>query len=202
MVKHFLMDPIISDLSSDSLLLQQVHQGSTHAFNALYEKYWELAYANAYRRLKDYEQAKDIVQEIFTHIWLKRETLHIDILPAYLNIAVRNQVFKLVEKQKLTYPFFSILETMPANYAEADANMLWKEFFKSYDALLTTLPPKRQLIFRLRFQEDLPTKDIATQMGLSRKTVQNQLRKAIEQLRISLLQLLTVLIIIVSATVH
>ncbi len=201
MVKHFLMDPIISDLSSDSLLLQQVHQGSTHAFNALYEKYWELAYANAYRRLKDYEQAKDIVQEIFTHIWLKRETLHIDILPAYLNIAVRNQVFKLVEKQKLTYPFFSILETMPANYAEADANMLWKEFFKSYDALLTTLPPKRQLIFRLRFQEDLPTKDIATQMGLSRKTVQNQLRKAIEQLRISLLQLLTVLIIIV-ATVH
>ena len=195
------MDPIISDLSSDSLLLQQVHQGSTHAFNALYEKYWELAYANAYRRLKDYEQAKDIVQEIFTHIWLKRETLHIDILPAYLNIAVRNQVFKLVEKQKLTYPFFSILETMPANYAEADANMLWKEFFKSYDALLTTLPPKRQLIFRLRFQEDLPTKDIATQMGLSRKTVQNQLRKAIEQLRISLLQLLTVLIIIV-ATVH
>lgn len=194
------MNLINSNLSNDAELLQQVKQGSKHAFNVLYEKYWSQTYSNAYKRLKDDDQAKDVVQEIFTHIWLKKETLHIDNLPAYLNIAVRNRVFKLIEKQKLIHPFFDILETMPATYLQADANLLWKEFFRSYEALLTTLPPKRQLIFRLRFQEDLPTKDIAMQLGLSRKTVQNQLGKAVEQLRISLLQLLTVLITLLSAT--
>ncbi len=204
MVKLALMysDQNISNLSNDSLLLQQVEQGNSHAFNVLYEKYWELAFTNAYKRLKDYDQAQDIVQEIFTHIWLKRETLHIDNLPAYLNISVRNQVFKLVEKQKLIHPFFSVLETMSATSFQADADLLWKEFFKSYEALLATLPAKRQLIFRLRFQEDVPTKDIAVQLGLSRKTVQNQLSKAIEQLQISLLHMLTVLIILLSATVN
>lgn len=185
-------------LSDDAVLLQQVEQGSEHAFNVLFERYWERAYQDAYKRLKDVDQSKDIVQEIFTHIWLKRETLHIDNLPAYLNIAVRNRVFKLVEKQKLNHPFFDILENMPATYLQADADLRWKEFFRSYEELLTTLPPKRQQIFRLRFQEDLPTKDIATQLGLSRKTVQNQLGKAIEQLRVSLLQLLTVLIVLLS----
>jgi len=204
LVKLALMysDQNISNLSNDSLLLQQVEQGNSHAFNVLYEKYWELAFTNAYKRLKDYDQAQDIVQEIFTHIWLKRETLHIDNLPAYLNISVRNQVFKLVEKQKLIHPFFSVLETMSATSFQADADLLWKEFFKSYEALLATLPAKRQLIFRLRFQEDVPTKDIAVQLGLSRKTVQNQLSKAIEQLQISLLHMLTVLIILLSATVN
>jgi RNA polymerase sigma factor (sigma-70 family) len=46
------------------------------------------------------------------------------------------------------------------------------------------LPPKRQQIFRLRFHDDIPTKTIASQMRISRKTVQNQLGKAIEQLRV------------------
>lgn len=196
------MNPIKPNFSNDAELLQQVEQGSKHAFNILYEKYWERAYVNAYKRLKDEDQAKDVVQEIFTHIWLKKETLHIDNLSAYLNIAVRNRVFKLIEKQKLIHPFFDILETMPATYLQADSNILWKEFFRSYELLLTTLPPKRQLIFRLRFQEDLPTKDIAMRLGLSRKTVQNQLSKAIEHLRISLLQLLAVLIILLLATAN
>jgi RNA polymerase sigma-70 factor (ECF subfamily) len=193
------MKPIESNHTDDNLLLQQIEQGCKHAFNLLYEKHWRKAYTEAYKRLKDSDQAKDIVQEIFTHIWLKRENLHISNLPAYLNIAIRNKVFKLVEKQKLIHPFFNILEEMPATYLQADDNLLWKEFLISYEALLNTLPPKRQIIFRLHFQNDLPTKDIATQLGITRKTVQNQLGKAIEKLKISLLPLLPFLIILLSA---
>jgi len=182
------MNLYTSDHSNDALLLQQLRQGSNDAFNVLYEKYWGQTYANAYKRLKDADQAKDIVQEIFVNIWLRKET-QIDNLPAYLNIAVRNQVFKLVEKQKMSHLFLNILEGMPRTYLQADVDIRWKEFYKTYEGLLTTLPPKRQIIFRLRFHEDLTTKDIASQLGLSRKTVQNQLGKAVEQLRIALLHL-------------
>jgi len=179
-------EPIESYHTDDVLLLQQVEQGSKHAINVLYERHWGKAYSEAYKRLKDADQAKDIVQEVFTHIWLKKESLHINNLPAYLNIAIRNKVFKLVEKEKFIHPFFDVLEDMPATNLQADDNLLWKEFLISYEALLNTLPPKRQIIFRLHFQNDLPTKDIAAQLGITRKTVQNQLGKAIEKLKVSL----------------
>ena len=182
-----------SHLSNDSLLLLQIGQSNKQAFNALYEKYWEKLYSDAYRRLKDDAQAKDIVQDIFTHLWLNRETLHIDNLPAYLSTAVRNKVIKTTARQNLTHPFFTILDTIAEKKHLADADLLWKEFFRSYETLLASLPPKRQAIFRLHFHEDLPTKEIAERMGLSRKTVQNQLGKAIEKLRVSLLQLLSLL---------
>lgn len=192
------MKPIVSNCTDDVLLLEQIEKGNKHAFNLLFEKYWGKAYAEAHKRLKDPDQAKDIVQEVFTHIWLKRESLHINNLPAYLNIAIRNKVFKLVEKQKTIHPFFEILEDMPATHLRADDSLLWKEFLISYEALLNALPPKRQIIFRLHFQNDLPTKDIATQLGITRKTVQNQLGKAIEKLKVSLLPLLPLLIILLS----
>lgn len=194
-----MMNLIDPNNTGDVLLLQQIERGCKSSFNLLFEKYWDKAYADAYRRLKDSDLAKDIVQEIFTHIWLKRESLHIDNLPAYLNIAVRNKVFKLVEKQKHIHPFFDILESMPATNLKADDNLLWKEFLISYEALLNTLPPKRQIIFRMHFQEDLPTKEIASQLGITRKTVQNQLGKAIEKLKISLSPLLPLVIILLSS---
>ena len=174
----------------DCYLLRQVEQGCKQSFNLLYEKHWEAAYGNAYVRLKNSDDAKDIVQEIFTHIWLKRETLHIENLPAYLNVGIRNKVLKLVSKQKLSHPFYEFLEDIPEMQMKSDAHILTKEFFKAYDALINTLPSKKQMIFRLRYHEDLPTKDIAKHLGISRKTVQNQLGKAIEQLRITFFLLL------------
>ena len=176
------------------MLLRRMGEGCEHSFRALYEKYWESAYSAAYQRLKDADQAKDILQEIFTHIWFKRETLQIDNLGAYLHVAVRNRVFKHIGKQKLTHPFFDLLETLPSLHLQADSNLLTKEFLGAYQSLINTLSPKKQQIFRLRFQEDLSTKDIASQLGLSRKTVQNQLGKAIEFLRVSLFYMLILLV--------
>ena len=188
------------NLTDDKILLQQVEEGSKKAFDILFEKYWESAFSNAYKRLKKYDNAKDIVQEIFTHVWVNRETLHIENLPAYLNVAIRNKVIKFVAKQKTVHPFFSILDDIPEKNSQTDADLLWKEFFKSYEALMQSLPPKRQVIFRLRYEEDLPTKAISMQLGITRKTVQNQLGKAIETLKISLLRFLTIFLILLTTT--
>jgi RNA polymerase sigma-70 factor (ECF subfamily) len=186
--------------SSDALLLYQVEQGSKQAFNVLFEKYWESAFSDAYKRVKEYDAAKDIVQEIFTHIWTRRETLHIENLPAYLNRAIRNRVIKYAAKQKAVHPFFDMLDNIPESTAQADSGLLLEEFLKSYEALLASLPPKRQIIFRLSFQENLPTKDISAQLGITRKTVQNQLGKAIETLKVSLLRILTLAMVLLTAT--
>ncbi|MCW3109492.1 MAG: sigma-70 family polymerase sigma factor [Segetibacter sp.] len=188
-----------SEKQEDQFLLKQIGQGCKQSFNQLYEKHWEHAYESAFKRLKNSEEAKDIVQEIFTHIWLKREILTIDNLPAYISVAVRNRIFKFISKQKTSHPFFDVLENIPGMYMEADANLLTKEFFQAYEAVINSLPAKKQMIFRLRFQEDLSTKDISKHLGLSIKTVQNQIGKAIEQLRITFFLLLIILLSLFSA---
>ena len=174
---------------TDEVLLQHVAQGSKAAFKQLYEKYWEQMYGDAYKRLNDSYQAKDIVQEVFAYIWVKREVLKIENLAGYLKVAVRNRILNHLSREKYTHSFFRMFDQASVSTMHADDAVLWKEFVHSYESLLSILPSKRQIIFRLRFQEDLPTKDIARQLGLSRKTVQNQLNKALEQLRVSLLHI-------------
>lgn len=185
---------------NDQVLLKQFREGNSGAFEFLFDKYWESAYLAAFRRLKNSDDAKDIVQEIFTHIWQNRNSVNIENLPAYLHIAVRNRVFKLVARQKTTHSFFHIIDDLVLESAGADAKLLWEEFEISYEALVKSLPPKRQEIFRLRFHDDLSTKDIAKTLFITRKTVQNQIGKALETLKISLTNPLSILIIFLEST--
>ena len=178
-------------LINDNLLLSQLQKGSQKSFDALFNKYWEDALNVAFKRVKDLETAKDIVQDIFTQIWVNRET-PIENFPAYLNIAIRNRVLKFFAKQKPVHPFFDALENVAEKNFQADSPLLWKEFFHSYEYLINTLPPRRRDIFRLKVQEGLSTKMIASEMGIARKTVQNQLGKAIEMLKVSLIRLFTI----------
>ena len=180
--------------TNDALLLRQIREGSAKAFNAIFEKYWETAFTNAYKRLKDQDAAKDIVQDIFVYLWQNRETLHIENLNAYLKVAVRNRVINAAARQKLTHPFFDRLNQVPEENAGADGRLLRKEFFDSCESYIKTLPPKRQEIFRLRFQHGLSTRLISMKMGIERKTVQNQLGKAIDSLKVSLSRMLTLLL--------
>ncbi len=177
------MEVINPEVQDDRFLLLELQEGKRTAFNILYNKYWEQAYSNAYKRLKDEDQSKDIVQEIFVSIWVNRHN-PISNFPAYLSTSVRNQVFKLAAKNKNLTHYLDVFENIPDEHDRADSNILWQEFYSAYERLLLTLPPKRQQIFRLRFHNDVPTKAIAAQMQISRKTVQNQLGKAIEQLRV------------------
>ena len=178
-------------LTNDDLLLSQLQSGSQKSFDVLFDKYWEDALNDAYKRVKDLETAKDIVQDIFTQIWINRET-RIENFPAYLHIAIRNRVLKFFAKQKTVHTFFDGLENVTEKNFQADSPLLWKEFFQSFEYLINTLPPRRRDIFRLKVQEGLSTKVIASEMGIARKTVQNQLGKAIETLKVSLIRLFTI----------
>ncbi|MES3018552.1 MAG: sigma-70 family RNA polymerase sigma factor [Bacteroidota bacterium] len=193
------MGRIRSDIENEELLLSQIRLGCKDSFNTLYNLYWHVAYSNAFKRLKDSDQAKDVVQEIFIKIWFS-DTV-ISNFPAYLNTAVRNQVFRLIAEQKKTSPFMDMLHDIPS-LKGADSNIISEEFYKLYDAFISSLPPKRQHIFRLHFNENLTTKVIAEQMGISRKTVQNQLGKAIEQLKITLLPSFIIIISSISQAIH
>lgn len=181
--------------TSDELLLLQIAQGDSKAFGLLYDKYWDKAFSEAYTRLKDTDQAKDIVQDTFINIWVRRDSLQIENFPAYLNACVRNRVFNLVSRHP-RHIYFDQLQSIPSVFNGPDASLISKELEASYDLLIQKLPAKRQLIYRLRFQENLTTRAIAENLQLSTKTVHNQLKKAVEQLKLSISHLLSVIFIL------
>lgn len=169
--------------SNDKLLLQQMQSDNASAFEALYNKYWSLVFSAACKRLKDVGLAQDIAQDIFLQLWRRRHELSIDNLPSYLLTSVRNNVLKWMAKAQRITPIPDPVEQANASSEGADAGLLFKEFLVKYDNLVKTLTPSQQEIFRMRYHQELSTAEIADQLRISRKTVQNQLGKSVSSLR-------------------
>lgn len=167
----------------DQYLLTQMRGDDESAFHLLYDRYWEQVYNAAYKRLKDADYAKDITQDIFLQLWSRRKEIKIAFVPGYLYTAVRNNVFKWMEKEQRFTTIPDLLLCLERVSDQADVELLRKEFMAKYETLVSSLPPAQQVIFKLRFHEELSTKEIADQLNISRKTVQNQLGKSVNQLR-------------------
>ncbi|WAC39478.1 RNA polymerase sigma factor [Pedobacter sp. SL55] len=167
----------------DQYLLTQMKGDDESAFHLLYDRYWEQVYNAAYKRLKDADYAKDITQDIFLQLWSRRKELNIAFVPSYLYMSVRNNVFKWMEKEQRFTTIPDLLSCLEQRSDRADVELLRKEFMAKYEAMVNSLPAAQQTIFKLRFHEDLSTKEIAEKLNISRKTVQNQLGKSVGQLR-------------------
>ncbi|TKC09679.1 RNA polymerase sigma factor [Pedobacter frigoris] len=171
---------------TDQELLINLRKGDRSAFDELYERHWDKVYNQAFKKLHDPDLAKDITQDVFIYLWTHKEGNFIDNLPAYLFSSVRNNVFKALKKEERFLPISDLVLKSKAFYSEADAELLQKEFFKTYNSLIQAMPAAQQNIYRMRYEQDLSTTEIAAQLNISRKTVQNQLIRAVNMLRASL----------------
>ena len=173
----------------DALLLQQLSEGNKSAFNILYDKYWKQVFDAAYKRINDVDSSQDIAQEVFTQLWIRGSQTKIENLPAYLYVAARNTVFKFLEKQGRYTSIPEMVNQIEDPLDRADADIIFTEFLKAFNALTDALPTQQRIIFKLRFEEDLSSQQIADRLLISPKTVRNQLGKALATLRTSLLLL-------------
>lgn len=178
---------------TDQELTALLKDGDELAYRQLYNSYWAQTYNNIYKRLKDHDKAEDITQDIFLQLWVKREVVNIENMGAYLFTAARNSVFRAMEKQARLIPIVELLTDLESIHDHADGHLLTVEFMKAYEALVSALPEGQQTIFRMRFNEDLSPDEIAAALGLSPKTVRNQLGKAIATLRASMTMLAVIL---------
>ncbi|TDQ07122.1 RNA polymerase sigma factor [Pedobacter metabolipauper] len=188
-----------SDFAEDAELLLKLSEGSKPAFDTLYNKYWKQVYNTAFKRLYDAERAQDVAQDVFVQLWVRGTKSPIENLPAYLMVSARNGVFKLLEKEGK----YAQLPDDTANRLEdpldrADAAVLHEEFMNAFNQLVNSLPNQQRIIFKLRFEDDMSSQQIADLLQISPKTVRNQLGKALSSLRDTLL-LMNLLIILYSS---
>ena len=170
--------------AEDSLLLSQMRTGSSTAFDTLYDKYKKEVFNEAYKRLNDIEQAKDITQDIFIALWVKASESPIDNLPGYLYTAIKNNVIRFLQRAGKFLPLPDLLQELHHSHSNhADADLLYKELVKAYHAVVESLPEQQRIIYKMRYEDNLDPKEIARKLHLSEKTVRNHLGRALSRLR-------------------
>lgn len=182
-------------LSNEELFLQ-IKQGSKTDFKVLYERNWLSLYNVAFKRLKDPETCRDLVQDIFADLWDKREQKDIVAVLPYLHSAVRYKIYTLLSKGKAMPHFVEPFENMFVSHLNADSYFNEKELFNLLHLWMETLPLKRREIFRLKMIEQKSTLEISKELNISQKTVQNQLLLAFQNLKLHFRQYLSLIILI------
>jgi RNA polymerase sigma-70 factor (ECF subfamily) len=168
---------------TDADLLLDLSEGNRGAFDILYNRYWKKVFNSAYKRVNDKEIAEDITQDIFVQLWIRgSKTLILD-LPAYLFVAARNGVFKRMEKENKYTELHDTVIELETPFQQADAKILHREFINSFNRLVENLPEQQRIIFKLRFNESLSSKQIAEKLQISQKTVRNHIGRALATLK-------------------
>lgn len=186
-----------TELPDDDILLL-LKQDKLSAFKEIYTRYWKKLYGEAYKRLKNKELAEEITQEIFANFWLKRHSLQITTtIGGYLHLAVVNQVIDQYRKEQIREKYredFKVIHSETDNSTE-DLIML-KDLTYTIEAEINQLPDKCRSVYQLSRNEHKTNKEIALYLGISEKTVENHLTKALKKLRVGLDHYLMVLMII------
>lgn len=169
--------------------------GSEDAFGKLFQKYWEKLYISASRKLADEELAKEVVHDVFLDLWRRREELQITNVPAYLGKALHYRVINKLIAKKDTF-FFDILENPGPSLYEADQPLLEKDLTALISDWIKVLPERRREIFIRYYFQHLTTREIALELNISQKTVQNQLSIIIQYLRANYGHLLPMLFLL------
>jgi RNA polymerase sigma-70 factor (ECF subfamily) len=185
---------------SDTHLLAQLKLGNENAFTEIYNKYWAVLYLHARHMLHNRDEARDIVQEVFTGFWNKSKDLEVDTnINAYLYRSTRNSVLNLIRKEKSKSHYITkIGEFYEKGEFSTDAQVNFNELKRLIDHEIELLPKKMRQVFEMSRNEHLSYAKISDQLNISELTVKKQISKAIHILRHKLDIPLSVLILYIN----
>lgn len=170
---------------SDNDLLTALKAGRSSAYKEIYDRYWQVLYRFSRKMLQDENIAKDVVQEVFTILWAKRESQNANIpLAAYLYTLTRNRILDLVKRSKVENRYLeSLTSFIQLNHATPDRLYIEKELYDQIEREIQHLPEKMRRIFEMSRKEYKSNQEIADELQISNKTVKNLLSTALKTLR-------------------
>jgi len=172
---------------SDEGLLKLLKQQELGAFEEIYLRYWRKLYSAAYKRLTSRETAEEIVQDIFTSLWVNRHLVKIDILSSYLITAVKYKVINHLQREMCRRQYAETqIHALLAADNSTEETVLLNELNSALEREIQKLPPKRKQIFKMSREDHLSIKEVASNLGISEKTAENQLGKALKVLKLNL----------------
>lgn len=183
---------------NNSFFINRLKKGEEAAFEILFSLYFDKLYHFAFSYIENEDEAKEIIQNLFYKIWKRRKSLAVDSnLNAYLFTMVKNDCFDHFKHRKVRLKYKSKIETQREeinfNALQDDPSLLLveKELQKKITLLVNQLSPKCKEVFVKSRFEGLNHKEIAKELNISTKTVENHISKALRHLRHELQEYLT-----------
>jgi RNA polymerase sigma-70 factor (ECF subfamily) len=182
----FMMD------GNDKELISLLESRDEAAFEQVFKTYFKGLHGYACSILKDEIVAEEIVQNVFFKLWDRSEKLSISgSITAYLYRAVNNESLNYLKHQKVKMAHGLFVTYRKEGQTEsASGKLQLKELEARLRDALNDLPEQCRTIFQLSRFEELRYREIAEHLGLSVKTVENQMGKALKILREKLIDLL------------
>jgi RNA polymerase sigma-70 factor (ECF subfamily) len=169
---------------------------SETAFEEVFMEHYKGMYSYACIMLKNEADAEEITQNIFIKLWEKRNALVIETsLKAYLYRMVHNDCLNWLKHRSVVHAFQKEkVYSMKNDNNNAGDKLAAAQLNEQLGIALRELPEQCRTIFQLSRFEDLKYREIAGQLGISEKTVENQMGKALKLLRMKLVDFLPLII--------
>jgi RNA polymerase sigma-70 factor (ECF subfamily) len=177
----------------DAAWILRIRNDDSAAFEALFLAYHEPLLRFAHGYLKTRSATEEVVQDVFSNIWEKRVQWEVrDNVRTYLYAATRNGALNRIRRGELERRWAAaVVEAIDAptvfpRVAHADERVELAELDDAIRRAIDCLPPRCRETFVLSRQHHLSYEQIGVTMGLSVKTVQEQMSRALRALRVSL----------------
>jgi RNA polymerase sigma-70 factor (family 1) len=167
---------LVHSLTKDNLL----------AFNTLYKKYSGRLYRFAFGYLKSVDESEELVQEVFTIVWEKRKELKQDLsFKSYLFTISFNIIRKHFRARNYLSEYLNS-GSIEEEDTQTSQKITYDSLYHYLNELVNQLPLRRREVFVKSRFEGLSVKEIASQLNISHKTVENQLTDALKFIRANL----------------
>jgi RNA polymerase sigma-70 factor (ECF subfamily) len=166
------------------------------AFDRVYLSHYPALYSYAFTMLADKQLAEEMVHQVFLKILERKAPISIHTsIKAYLYRAVNNECLNYIKHQKVKQNHQSYTMNSMNHQTETPANKLqFRELEHRLHKAINELPLQCRIVFQMSRFEELKYAEIATELGIAVKTVENQMGKALKRLRIQLADYLPIIL--------
>jgi RNA polymerase sigma-70 factor (family 1) len=177
-----------STTNISELFLRMATAGDESALWELHTHYFHRLFRFVYTLTGNKETTEEVVNDTFMGLWQKRHLLqNVSSPEVYIFICARNKALKQIKKETLyaslldnLYDADCVIERTPHDI------LISSEIHRRINEAIAALPPQCKLIFSLVKENNLKYREVAKLLGLSEKTIENQMGIALKKLSVSI----------------
>lgn len=169
---------------TDQELNNRLQKGDKNALKILFDRYYDDLFRYGMKLILNRETAEEIVQDIFISLWEKHKERDISSFRHYLFKAVKNRSINYIKRNVPSFNQIEDERIFNESYeVTPHEQMANRELAELVENALGKLPKRCALVFSLSRNSDMSYKEIAEELDISVRTVENQIGIALKKLR-------------------
>jgi len=169
----------------EETLIQRFINGDQTAFELLFRFYYPGLVTFVSQIISDRDEAEEIVQDFFVNVWTSKKSIHqVTSLKSYFFVSVKNRAFNYLKKEQIKEKTLCQLkELVEKDFLYHPDLFVESELQQQIANAMEKLPERTREIFMMSRFKGITNDEIATQLELSKRTVETQISNALKILR-------------------